>query len=218
MNPDQIRQYLQMYLVIGSINCKASDLITVVKTALSGGVTLVQFREKGAGALEGVERLRQALQIQALCRAAGVPFIINDDVDLALQIDADGVHIGQDDDNAAEVRDRIGDRILGVSAHTVSEAKLAVQHGADYLGIGPIYPTHSKDDAHEVQGTEILRELRENGIDIPLVGIGGINEARAVDVIRAGADGVAVISAITEAKDVYEAVVRMKSKVASIYI
>ncbi|MNP57615.1 Thiamine-phosphate synthase [compost metagenome] len=139
-------------------------------------------------------------------------------MDLALQIDADGVHIGQDDDNAAEVRDRIGDRILGVSAHTVSEAKLAVQHGADYLGIGPIYPTHSKDDAHEVQGTEILRELRENGIDIPLVGIGGINEARAVDVIRAGADGVAVISAITEAKDVYEAVVRMKSKVASIYI
>ncbi|MMZ58164.1 Thiamine-phosphate synthase [compost metagenome] len=202
-----------MYLVVGSVNCKASDPIAVVKTALSAGVTLVQFREKGAGALQEAERLRLALQMQALCRDASVPFIINDDVDLALEIHADGVHIGQDDDNAAEVRARIGDRILGVSAHTVSEARLAIHHGADYLGIGPIYPTHSKDDAHEVQGTTILRELRDNGIEVPLVGIGGITEARTVEVIKAGADGVAVISAITGAKDVYEAVVRMKKKV-----
>ncbi|MNW35367.1 Thiamine-phosphate synthase [compost metagenome] len=215
MNQDQIRHYLQMYLVVGSVNCKASDPITIVKAALSGGVTLVQFREKGADALQGADLLRLALQIQALCRAEGVPFIINDDVDLALEIDADGVHIGQDDENAGAVRAKIGDRILGVSAHTVSEARFAMQQGADYLGIGPIYPTHSKDDAHEVQGTAILCELRENGIHVPLVGIGGITEERAAEVIKAGADGVAVISAITEAKDVHETVVRMKSKVGN---
>lgn len=211
---EDIQRYIQMYLVVGSVNCKGeSDPVRVVEAALSGGVTLVQFREKGADALQGVERLSLALQLQARCRAAGVPFIINDDVELALEIDADGVHIGQDDEHASEVRTRIGNRILGVSAHTLDEARLATLHGADYLGVGPIYPTHSKADAHAVQGTSILQEMRESGIQLPIVGIGGISETRVGDVIEAGADGVAMISAITEALDVNKTVIRIKSKV-----
>lgn len=214
-HPDDIKRGLQVYLVIGSVNCKNGlDPLAVVDAALSGGVTLVQFREKGTGALQGEARLRLALQLQARCRASGVPFIINDDVELALEIEADGVHIGQDDAHASEVRARIGDqRILGVSAHTVDEARLAALHGADYLGVGPIYPTRSKDDAHAVQGTLILREMRENGVQLPIVAIGGISEAQAGEVIQAGADGVAMISAITEALDVRKAVVSIKNKV-----
>ncbi len=192
----QMRSYLRMYLVLGSVNCQEAPL-RVLEEALAGGVTLVQFREKGPGSLVGEARLALALQLQAACRRAGVPFIINDDVELALRIGADGVHIGQDDEDPARVRDRIGNRLLGVSAHTVEEARLAARQGADYLGIGPIYPTVSKDDAHAVQGPEILRELRGAGITLPLVGIGGITAERAGEVMRAGADGVAVISAVT---------------------
>lgn len=214
-NANDMKRYLQLYLVVGSVNCKNGlEPISVVESALSGGVTLVQYREKGAGSLHGEDRYRLALQLQSRCKAAGVPFIINDDVELALEIDADGVHIGQDDEHASEVRARIGDhRILGVSAHTVDEAKLATLHGADYLGVGPIYPTHSKEDAHEVQGTKILQEMREHSIQLPMVGIGGITEARVGDVIKAGADGVALISAITEASDVIKTVARLKNKV-----
>lgn len=195
--PGRVRELLRMYLVIGSVNC-AADPLRVAEEALAGGATLVQFREKGRGALAEEARLKLAVQLQAACRRAGVPFIINDDVDLALYIGADGVHIGQDDDEAGAVRARIGSgRLLGVSAHNVREAQLAVEHGADYLGIGPIYPTVSKDDAHAVQGVSILRELRARWPDLPLVGIGGITAERTPEVVRSGADGVAVISAIT---------------------
>ncbi|MEF2967694.1 thiamine phosphate synthase [Paenibacillus sp. M1] len=196
VSPALMREYLRMYLVIGSVNCLA-DPVRVVEEALAGGATLVQFREKGPGALAGEDRLALALRLQAACRRAGVPFIVNDDVDLALEIGADGVHIGQDDEDAGAVRSRIGNRLLGVSAHTAGEARLAVSRGADYLGIGPIYPTASKADAHAVQGPAILRELRRSGIALPLVGIGGITAERAGEVVAAGADGVAVISAVT---------------------
>ena len=155
-------------------------------------------------------RSKQAIQlarrIQDQCRQAGVPFIVNDDVELALKLNADGVHIGQDDECASSVRERIGNRILGVSAHTVEEARRAILHGADYLGIGPIYPTRSKDDAKAVQGPAILRELREAGIDSPIVAIGGITVERVEEVIGASADGVAVISAVTGAESAREAV------------
>lgn len=195
--PGRVRELLRMYLVIGSVNCAAEPL-RVAEEALAGGATLVQFREKGRGALAEEARLKLALQLQAACRRAEVPFFINDDVDLALYIGANGVHIGQDDEEAGAVRARLGNgRLLGVSAHNVREAQLAVEHGADYLGIGPIYPTVSKDDAHAVQGTQIIRELRARWPDLPLVGIGGITAARTSEVVRAGADGVAVISAIT---------------------
>lgn len=214
ISPSTMRESLRMYLVMGSVNC-LSDPEQVLIEALAGGVSIFQFREKGEGALCGEQRLALARKLQACCRQAGVPFIVNDDVELALALDADGVHIGQDDESADSVRERIGNRILGVSAHTVEEASLAILQGADYLGVGPIYPTQSKDDAKEVQGPGIVRKLRAAGIELPIVGIGGITEARVEEVIRAGADGVAVISAITHAKRVRAAVDGMRKKVVS---
>lgn len=213
ISPAKMRECLRMYLVMGSVNCLAEP-DQVLTEALAGGVTMFQFREKGEGALCGEQMMALASKLQEHCRQAGVPFIVNDDVELALVLDADGVHIGQDDESADSVRERIGNRILGVSAHTVEEARLAILHGADYLGVGPIYPTTSKDDAKEVQGPAIVRKMRDAGIELPIVGIGGITGARTEEVIHAGADGVAVISAITQAERVRVAVERIREKVA----
>ncbi|UNK19504.1 thiamine phosphate synthase [Paenibacillus sp. N3/727] len=198
ISPAMMREYLRMYLVMGSVNCRVEPE-RVLSEALAGGITMFQFREKGTNALSSEPMFTLARQMQDMCRRAGVPFIVNDDVELALELNADGVHIGQDDESAETVRERIGNRILGVSAHTVEEARRAILHGADYLGVGPIYPTVSKDDAKAAQGTAILREMRGAGIELPIVGIGGITAERAEEVIRAGADGVAVISAVTQA-------------------
>ncbi|MFC0296722.1 thiamine phosphate synthase [Geobacillus jurassicus] len=194
----EMKERLAVYFIMGSQNSErpAAD---VLKEALDGGVTLFQFREKGQGALKGADKEALARQLQRLCRAYGVPFIVNDDVELALAIDADGVHVGQDDEDARRVREKIGDKILGVSAHNVEEARAAVEAGADYLGVGPIYPTSSKEDAKEAQGPDVLRRLREAGIAIPIVAIGGITAGNAKTVIEAGADGVSVISAIASA-------------------
>ncbi|MCV9950929.1 thiamine phosphate synthase [Paenibacillus sp. BT-177] len=210
--PEIMRRHLQMYLVVGSVNCLAEPS-RVVQEALAGGTTMIQFREKGRSALTGVPMLELARQLQNLCHHAGVPFIVNDDVELALELNADGVHIGQDDESADSVRTRIGNRILGVSAHTIEEARRAILQGADYLGVGPIYPTISKDDAHAVQGPAILYEMRKAGIDLPIVGIGGITVDRVQEVVGAGADGVAVISAVTQAEQIRAAAEELKKKV-----
>ncbi|MBB6284795.1 thiamine phosphate synthase [Geobacillus subterraneus] len=195
---EEMKERLAVYFIMGSQNSErpAAD---VLKEALDGGVTLFQFREKGANALKGAEKEALARQLQRLCRAYGVPLIVNDDVELAIAIDADGVHVGQDDEDARRVREKIGDKILGVSAHNVEEARAAIEAGADYIGVGPIYPTRSKDDASEAQGPGVLRHLREQGIAIPIVAIGGITVDNATAVIEAGADGVSVISAIASA-------------------
>lgn len=212
ISSDRMREYLQLYLVVGSVNCK-EDPVKVVREALEGGVTLVQFREKGPSSLTGEARLKLAGQLRALCHSAGALFIVNDDVELALAVDADGVHIGQEDEAADRVRARIGERILGVSAITFEEARSAIRQGADYLGIGPIYPTSSKEDARAVQGPQVLKTLRAQGITAPIVGIGGITAARAAEVVSAGADGVAVISAITQTDDAQSAAAALALKV-----
>ncbi|GAA0386870.1 hypothetical protein GCM10008933_17280 [Paenibacillus motobuensis] len=212
ISSDRMREYLQLYLVVGSVDCK-EDPVKVVSEALEGGATLVQFREKGPGSLTGEARLELAGRLRALCHSAGALFIVNDDVELALAVDADGVHIGQEDEAADCVRARIGERILGVSAITACEARSAIHQGADYLGIGPIYPTSSKKDARAVQGPQVLKTLRAQGIAAPIVGIGGITAARAAEVVSARADGVAVISAITQADDAQGAAATLKREV-----
>lgn len=199
----RIRSYLRLYLVLGSSNCK-TDPASVVEEAIRGGATMIQFREKGSKAARLAAKEDLARRIQAICRRHGVPFIVNDDVELALALNADGVHIGQDDEPAAQVRERIGDKILGVSVHSTAEARLAEELGADYLGVGPIYPTASKEDAQQPQGTEIIQRLTKL-TSMPIVAIGGITADRAPHVIQAGADGVAVISAITHAENIYQA-------------
>ncbi|GIP44961.1 thiamine-phosphate synthase [Paenibacillus sp. J45TS6] len=204
ISSSRMKALLQVYFVMGSQNCKKSPESTLAE-AIQGGITLFQYREKGPGSI-GEKRMELALHLQQLCREQSVPFIVNDDVDLAIAIAADGVHIGQDDEETVRVRERIGDMILGVSAHTLEEARLAQEQGADYIGVGPIYPTSSKEDAHAVQGPEIIESMRAHDMDIPIVGIGGITSVNAARVLEAGADGVAVISAISLPDDIAESV------------
>ncbi len=195
-----LKNLLKLYLIMGSPNCKR-DPKDVLREAIDGGVTLFQFREKGEGSLTGDAKRNFARELQEICRDHHVPFIVNDDVDIALQLDADGVHVGQDDEAIELVREKIGSKILGVSAHNVEEAVDAVNKGADYIGVGPMFPTETKADAREVQGPRIIKELREAGILLPIVGIGGIQPSNASEVIKAGAEGVSVISAISYASD-----------------
>ncbi|AIQ12726.1 thiamine phosphate synthase [Paenibacillus durus] len=205
LDSEAVRAHLRVYFIMGSVNSRrpAAEVLT---EAIAGGVTIFQFREKGPGALIGEAKVNLARELQAICRDHGVPFIVNDDIDLAIQLDADGVHVGQDDEPARVLRERLGSRkIIGVSAHTPEEVRQAIDDGADYLGIGPVYPTSSKDDARPVQGTILIQNLRREGITIPLVGIGGITAANASPVLAAGADGVSVISAIAGADHPQEA-------------
>lgn len=203
IDTQHMSELLKVYFIMGSNNCR-KDPLQVMKEALDGGVTLFQYREKGDGALTGEDRYTFAKQLQSLCKEYHVPFIVNDDVELALALDADGIHVGQDDENIEIVREKMGNKIIGVSAHTIGEAHFAIENGADYLGVGPIFQTSTKKDAKAVQGTAGLRVFRESGIEIPIVGIGGITAYNAASVVEAGTDGVSVISAISLADSPYE--------------
>ncbi|KAA0757994.1 thiamine phosphate synthase [Bacillus sp. BF2-3] len=209
---DKMSKLLQVYFIMGSNNCTRDPLV-VLKEALDGGVTIFQFREKEEGSLIGEDRVRFAKELQTLCKEYSVPFIVNDDVELAIELDADGVHVGQDDEGITSVREKMGDKIIGVSAHTIEEARFAIENGADYLGVGPIFPTSTKKDTKAVQGTKGLAYFREQGITVPIVGIGGITIENTAAVIEAGADGVSVISAISLAESAYESTRKLAEEV-----
>jgi len=171
----------------------------VVEAAIRGGVTMVQYREKSASTRRMMEEARELRQ---LCRAAGVPFIVNDRIDVALAVDADGVHVGQNDMPAPLARRLIGrGRILGVSAGDVDEARKAEEQGADYIGASPVFATPTKPDAPPPVGVDGLRRM-VGAVSIPVVAIGGMNVENARSIILAGAAGVAVVSAIVGARDV----------------
>ncbi|PAQ13051.1 thiamine phosphate synthase [Bacillaceae bacterium SAOS 7] len=194
---EHLKQQLKVYFIMGTAN-SVSPLQQILQEAIKGGITMFQFREKGDRALMGEEKIQLAKELQVMCKEHQIPFIVNDDIDLAIQLNADGVHIGQDDEDVAVVRKRLPNQIIGVSAHTIEEVEAAIAAGADYLGIGPIFPTKTKADAKEVQGTTLIEEIRTKGLTIPIVGIGGITAENASAVIRAGADGVSVITAISQ--------------------
>ena len=183
-------------------------LYQVVEQAIDGGVTFVQLREKE---LAKDLFLEEAKEIKKLCNARKIPFVINDSVDIALAMDADGVHVGQSDMEAGDVRAKLGpDKIIGVSAQTVEQAILAEKHGADYLGVGAVFPTSSKDDAREVD-YETLKAICQ-AVRIPVIAIGGIN-AQNVDRLKgSGICGVAVISAIFAQEDIKEAAKELKNR------
>lgn len=204
IDSEDMRRLLKLYFIMGSVNCKLSPVDTLTAAA-DGGITLFQFREKGPSALRGAARLRLGQQLRQICRAYSIPFIVNDDLELAATLNADGIHVGQDDRPARLIREQLGEhKIIGVSAHNLTEARQAIADGADYLGVGPVYPTSSKDDAQAVRGTTVIEELRRSGLSIPVVGIGGITLENAPPVIRAGADGLSIISAIAGAEDIRE--------------
>lgn len=169
-----------------------------VEEALKGGATCMQLREKD---LDADSFMEEAIIIKELCQKYKVPFIINDNVELAVACDADGVHVGQGDMPVAEVRKRIGaDKILGVSAQTIEQAKKAQQDGADYLGVGAVFTTSTKKDANTVT-KEMLNKICEE-VSIPVVAIGGISKFNLMQLKGSGIDGVAVVSAIFASSDI----------------
>nr|WP_274703636.1 thiamine phosphate synthase [Chloroflexus aurantiacus] len=199
-----------MYVVTDAGLSRGRSHRAVIEAAIVGGATVVQYREKHASTRQMIE---EALELRDLTRRAGVPLIVNDRVDVALAVDADGVHVGQDDMPVALARRLIGNKLLGVSAHNLSEALQAVRDGADYLGVGPIFATTTKPDAAAPIGLDGLRAIRQH-VSIPIVAIGGINQANAADVMRAGADGIAVVSAVVAADDVTAAARQLRALVS----
>nr|NIW43722.1 thiamine phosphate synthase [Gammaproteobacteria bacterium] len=179
--------------------------------ALTGGADVIQLRDKKASSRKFYE---VGAEIRKITRERGAIFIVNDRVDIALTTDADGVHVGQDDLPAVETRKLIGsDKILGVSVTSPQEARQAERDGADYLGVGPVYEARStKSDAGEPMGLSLIRDARKH-CRIPIVGIGGINITNAVNVLKAGADGVAIISAIVSADDIEAATRNLKAAI-----
>ena len=192
------RRHMRLYAVTDRAWLGARTLCEQVEAALKGGVTCVQLREKE---LEEAAFLREARELSALCRRYGVPFLVNDNVDIALASGADGVHVGQEDMDPAQVRLRAGkDMLLGVSVHTVEEAREAVRKGADYLGVGAMFPTGTKADAERVP-RQILRDICA-AVDVPVVAIGGLNRESIPRLSGSGVDGVALVSAIFSAEDI----------------
>ncbi len=170
--------------------------------AIAGGADTIQLREKSGSTRE---MIRAAEQMQALCRNAGVTFIVNDRVDVAIASGADGVHLGQDDFPIPLARKLLGEKaIIGGSAGTMEEARKCLTEGADYIGFGPVYPTASKADAGPAGGLDLLRHVAET-IRLPIVAIGGVTTANASLVMKAGAHGIAVISAVCCQQDPTEA-------------
>lgn len=191
----------KLYLVTDRDLLKNTDICTAVEQAIQGGVTLVQLREKE---LSSLEFYNTALKVKKVTDKYNIPLIINDRLDIALAVDAAGVHVGQSDMPAAIARRLIGPgKILGVSTATVEESIEAEKNGADYVGVGAVFPTSTKLDARAVT-VEILKRIKEN-IKIPVVAIGGISENNVQSLRAADIDGVAVVSAILGKQDIKEA-------------
>ena len=200
------KELLKLYFICGTTTCLDKDLYTVVEDALKGGITLFQFREKGKGALEGKEKLELAIKLQNICKKYNVPFIVNDDIELALEIDADGVHVGQDDLGVDEIRKLMSNKIIGLSIGNEEELKQSKVEYVDYVGVGPVYVTQSKDDAGGAIGYEGLELMRRFLPQMPLVAIGGIQTQHIKDVMKTNVDGVSIISAISYSDNIEKTV------------
>jgi thiamine-phosphate pyrophosphorylase len=170
----------------------------LAEAAIAGGADAIQYRQKTGTTRE---MIREALAVRDVCRRKGVPFLVNDRLDVALAVDADGLHLGRDDLAILVARRILGPhRILGGSAGSVEEARAGFREGADYLGCGPVYGTATKADAGRAAGAELIRAVRA-AVDLPLLAIGGIAAAHLPALVAAGADGVAVVSAVCAAPD-----------------
>ena len=195
---ERIKDAMLLYAVTDRAWVGKQTLAQQVESALKGGATCVQLREKQ---LDKEAFLAEALEIKELCHQYKVPFFIDDDVDIAIRSGADGIHVGQSDMEAGNVRRLVGDKmILGVSAQTVEQAVTAEAAGADYLGVGAVFPTSTKLDAEDVPHAE-LKKICES-VKIPVVAIGGINKGNILKLSGTGVDGVALVSAIFGAEDI----------------
>lgn len=195
------KKYMQLYAVTDRAWTGNKTLYEQIKEALENGVTCVQLREKN---LDEASFIEEAKKISVLCRQYNTPFIVNDNVNVAIASNADGIHIGQEDMGLKDVRKIVGENmIIGISAHTVEEAKFAQENGADYIGIGAVFETSTKNDV-EVIPYEKVKSICD-AVDMPKVAIGGINAENILKLRGSGIDGVAVVSAIFGAKDIGKA-------------
>lgn len=191
-----------LYVITTNLGEPGKSHIDIAREAISGGATVIQLRDKASSSRMMLE---QAWEIKKLTEEAKIHFVVNDRIDIALAVGADGVHLGQDDIPLSIARKILGkEKIIGITATNLKEAMEAEQEGADYLGVSPIFATPSKEDAGEPIGVEELARIRKH-VNIPIVAIGGIMKDNIVQVIAAGADGVAVISAVAGATDMREA-------------
>jgi thiamine-phosphate pyrophosphorylase len=198
---NHLKEQLKIYFISSSKNG-----IQPIEAAFKSGVTLFQLREKGEQALSGEALLQFALEIRQLTQKYKIPFIVNDDVNLAMAADVDGIHIGQDDIKPKDLPPFFDDKIVGLSVANSKELAISNLENVDYIGTGPVFPTQSKNDAGEAIHPEGLREMRQEISDFPMVAIGGITPDNYQKCLENGADGVAVISAIADAEDINFAV------------
>lgn len=192
----EMKSLLKLYFIMGSQDCQR-DPRDILLEAIHGGITCFQFREKGAHSLKGNQKIQLAKDLQHICQEHQIPFIVNDDVNLALKLNADGIHVGQDDLDIQEVVYRCKGMIIGLSTTSIKEARRAPFDSIDYLGVGPIYQTSTKRDAKTPIGLAGLTKIREAAPNFPIVAIGGITTHNLKEVLQAGADGGSFISAIT---------------------
>ena len=203
---------VELYLVTDAPSSQGRSFAEVIRAAVAGGVDLVQYRDKAASAREYFQR---AQELQALCRHLGVPLLLNDNVDIAAILGADGIHLGQDDIPLAQARCLLGaETTIGVSTHDVGEAEAAIREGADYINIGPVFPTRTNDLplAKVGIGLGLVTEIVKLS-SVPVTTMGGIGLSNAAQVIAAGADRVAVVTALTKAPDIAVAARELKALV-----
>lgn len=200
------REQLLLYAITDQSWTGEMSLYKQVEQALEGGITFLQLREKN---LSREEIKKEAIEIKKLCQKYQVPFLINDDVELAMEVDADGVHVGQSDMEVFRAREILGEKkVIGVSAKTVEQAILAERSGADYLGVGAVFPTGTKKDAKQVEHT-VVKQICES-VNIPVVAIGGITRENAMELREKNLSGIAVISAVFAQKDIKKSTEELK--------
>ncbi|MFH1931582.1 MAG: thiamine phosphate synthase [Pseudomonadota bacterium] len=197
-----MKQIGKLHILTDTVLQSRFSHMEITRLAIAGGADTIQYRQKSGSTREMIEIARN---MKRLCSEAGVTFIVNDRLDVAIAAEADGVHLGQDDFPIPMARDLLGEgRIIGGSAATLDEARKCLSEGAGYVGFGPVYPTSSKDDAGPVSGIDILKQVVEV-IPLPIIAIGGVSAENIPDVMRAGAHGIAVISAVCCQDDPEEA-------------
>ncbi len=202
------KKTMLLYAVTDRAWVGKQSLYEQVEAALKGGVSCVQLREKD---LDDQEFLKEAIEISALCKDYKVPFFINDNVEIAIRCQADGIHVGQEDMEANKVREKVGpDMMIGVSVHSVEEALEAVKNGADCLGVGAMFSTSTKKDVN-LLAKETLKAICD-AVDVPVVAIGGINKSNIMELSGSGVDGVALVSAIFSADDIEEECRRLRKQ------